>query len=303
MTQYLPQERASLAVQLSNSIVMAARNAMQDVNAAAQLNLTHPLRTYAEWVSHFGSKEGGSKLYGDIIDAVVAQTKKPDACFVAGTLVHTQEGLVAIEKIKVGDYVLSKPENGEGEQSYQRVSKTFVHEAQEVICVDVDWYTVQQGREAAVTGNPLAGGYLPFVVTANHPFWVVGKGWVEAERLRPGKDVLEFADGSQHQVADKSRIIRTLQEDIGFLIRGVFCPIVFTESKSRAVDLSGNSIHVSYKLEDEIENDGVEWWEELEEDRLRRTVYNLEVENTHTYYVGEQGVWVHNKLPSGVTLD
>lgn len=28
---------------------------------------------------------------------------------------------------------------------------------------------------------------------------------------------------------------------------------------------------------------------------LRQTVYNLEVANFHTYFVGEQGVWVHNK--------
>jgi hypothetical protein len=27
----------------------------------------------------------------------------------------------------------------------------------------------------------------------------------------------------------------------------------------------------------------------------RQTVYNLEVENFHTYFVGAQGVWVHNK--------
>ncbi len=27
---------------------------------------------------------------------------------------------------------------------------------------------------------------------------------------------------------------------------------------------------------------------------MRRKVYNLEVANTHTYYVGEQGLWVHN---------
>jgi hypothetical protein len=28
--------------------------------------------------------------------------------------------------------------------------------------------------------------------------------------------------------------------------------------------------------------------------RLRTRVYNFEVEDNHTYYVGEWGVWVHN---------
>lgn len=27
---------------------------------------------------------------------------------------------------------------------------------------------------------------------------------------------------------------------------------------------------------------------------IRRTVFNIEVENTYTYYVGEPGVWVHH---------
>jgi len=31
--------------------------------------------------------------------------------FVAGTLVHTERGLVPIQEIKVGDRVLSRPEN------------------------------------------------------------------------------------------------------------------------------------------------------------------------------------------------
>ena len=36
--------------------------------------------------------------------------------FVAGTLVHTDQGLVPIQDIKVGDLVLSKHENGESEK-------------------------------------------------------------------------------------------------------------------------------------------------------------------------------------------
>jgi len=77
------------------------------------------------------------------------------ACFVAGTMVHTKDGLKPIEEIKVGDYVLSKPENG-GELAYKQVTKTFVRENAEV-------WGVKYGIEGV--------GHL-IATTAEHPFWI-----------------------------------------------------------------------------------------------------------------------------------
>jgi hypothetical protein len=54
--------------------------------------------------------------------ALYIKDKKMTASgFVAGTLVHTDKGLVPIEQLKVGDMVLSKHESGEGEQAYKPV--------------------------------------------------------------------------------------------------------------------------------------------------------------------------------------
>ena len=44
--------------------------------------------------------------------------------FVGGTLVHTEEGLVPIEQLKIGDKVLSKAANGLGELIYKAVMNT-----------------------------------------------------------------------------------------------------------------------------------------------------------------------------------
>lgn len=46
-------------------------------------------------------------------------------CFVAGTPVHTREGLRPIEEIPVGDFVLSQPQFT-GEVGYRRVADTFI---------------------------------------------------------------------------------------------------------------------------------------------------------------------------------
>jgi hypothetical protein len=46
--------------------------------------------------------------------------------FVAGTLVHTDKGLVPIDKLKIGDMVLSRPENNpDAPNEYKRVLSTF----------------------------------------------------------------------------------------------------------------------------------------------------------------------------------
>jgi hypothetical protein len=235
-----------------------------------------------------------------IITSVVDRTKNPNGpCFVAGTLVHTKEGLVPIEKIKVGDRVLSRHESGEGEQSYQRVTETFVHENRKVLCVDV---FPENGFLAAEAEHRTMNTacYFPLVVTANHPFWVIDKGWVKAKdlhaSLRTEINRLQLADGSLAYVDDVSVVVRTQQPDLGWLMGGKYCPIRFDENESRWVDFSNGSIITTHEFNERILNNGVEWWLRKDCDRLRRTVYNLEVEKTHTYYVGEQGVWVHNKM-------
>lgn len=62
-------------------------------------------------------------------------------CFVAGTLVHTKDGLKKIEEIQVGNVVLSKSDVS-GEMSYQRVVNTFVRQADAIYKVSFEDGTV-----------------------------------------------------------------------------------------------------------------------------------------------------------------
>ncbi len=147
---------------------------------------------------------GGAKL----------ASEKISYCFVAGTLVTTEDGQKPIEEIQIGDKVLSEnPETGE--IAYKTVEETYINETDELIHVHVNGETIS--------------------ATPNHPFYVDKLGWTLAKNLRAG-DVLVLSNGEYV-------VIEWIQHEI---------------------------------LESPIK------------------VYNFEVEDFHTYFVGESSVLVHN---------
>ncbi|MCC0567295.1 polymorphic toxin-type HINT domain-containing protein [Brevibacillus borstelensis] len=96
-------------------------------------------------------------------------------CFTAGTKVQTDEGEKNIEDIEVGDKVLSKDDET-GEMAYKEVEWLFQRDVEET-------YNITVGDEVITT-------------TDEHPFWIVGKGWVESKNLTVG-DVLTTTDGKE----------------------------------------------------------------------------------------------------------
>ncbi|MFZ6760928.1 polymorphic toxin-type HINT domain-containing protein [Undibacterium sp. Ji50W] len=113
------------------------------------------------------------------INGSTQTVKDSGGCFVKGTLVHTQNGLVPIENIRVGDWVLSQPEET-GELAYRFVANTFVYQ-------DKDIYRVSYVNEQGILESIFA--------TPNHPFWVKDVGWVRADHLHINQ-VLELKDRS-----------------------------------------------------------------------------------------------------------
>jgi Pretoxin HINT domain/Pre-toxin TG len=101
------------------------------------------------------------------------------SCFVAGTLILTPAGYRVIETLQAGDIVLAgNPETGEVKPC--QVLQTFEREVSQVL-------DVQVGNET-------------ITCTAEHPFWVQGKGWVGAGDLVVG-DLLTTQTGAIVQVA------------------------------------------------------------------------------------------------------
>ncbi|SFX09992.1 intein C-terminal splicing region/intein N-terminal splicing region/RHS repeat-associated core domain-containing protein [Thermoactinomyces sp. DSM 45891] len=95
-------------------------------------------------------------------------TPKPISCFTAGTLIATSVGEKPIEEIQIGDKVLAKDEKT-GNLDYKKVVHLFEREVDEIYEV----YVSDQKIET----------------TAEHPFWVEGKGWTKVKDLREGDNL------------------------------------------------------------------------------------------------------------------
>ena len=135
-------------------------------------------------------------------------------CFIAGTMILTACGLTAIENIKAGDKVLSAdPDTGISEEKTVLVS--FHRTVSELVHLKI-------GSEVITT-------------THNHPFYVYGKGFINAGKLK----ISDYLLDCYH---NKRKI-----DDISF-----------------------------------------------ETTEVPTNVYNFEVEDFHSYFVGKSLILVHN---------
>lgn len=199
------------------------------------------------------------------------------ACFPKGTLVHTQNGLVLIEQIKVGDMVLSKHENSEGEQAYKPVTRVFEHGPTKVVRV---WYVEDAEK-------PSYGGAV--FTTQDHPFWVEGAGWTEARFLVGRSELARVPLHSTQGVRIQGvrHVVATSRPNIGWICSSGN----IIDEIGMEWDFDTNSLHQSdIYLEEDLT-----YSESFHDNPMKVPVWNLEVEDFHTYYVGKDGLWVHNK--------
>jgi hypothetical protein len=325
-------ERAWQAVQIQQYIVEAGHMDVVDGNAMAALNLYHPALSFNELKAKYEKDYAGDALWEKVIDAAQENTQ-PSAmgCFVAGTLVHTKEGLRPIEEIQVGDYVLSKPEDGAGNPEYKRVAKAFVHDNREIWYVrwtDDEPFERWERGEISLEERRALGGPWYVLTTPNHPFWVVDsdevlfssgyrehydpmdpdtpcppwpeRQWVRADHLVDGMK-LQLADGRKVTVSASRRVYVTNDPMVGWVddsFHGIGVPVDFEnldEQPRRA--LRGEwyapetgwfaNTNEAYLADCESFGHAPESW-------YRGKVYNLEVEDFHTYFVDTLGAWVHN---------
>ena len=108
----------------------------------------------------FGAVGGLARAYRGGAQANYEDTP---ACFVAGTKVAVEDGLVVIEEIETGDLVWAFNEST-GEVGLYPVLEAFKRTSTYVVLLTV-------GDEEIIT-------------TPEHPFWVAGQGWTPAKGLK-----------------------------------------------------------------------------------------------------------------------
>ena len=139
----------------------------------------------------FNAKLHESALYNtfQIITGLTALTTgsfakgmRNPVCFVAGTMILTAAGLVAIKKIKAGDKVTST-NTSTFETAEKTVVRTFVNDSPNLVHITVN--------KEKITSTP------------GHKFYVPNSGWVPACELRVGI-TLALANGSYADVENVS---------------------------------------------------------------------------------------------------
>lgn len=290
--------QAEEAVRLMSGFMTTARNRLPNAHALAQLGFAAPIPTVDElWEEARRTGAMGDALCQKVMYLAGQAMRSPlelvqpktvgcseGGGFLAGTLVHTKHGLKPIEQIQVGDWVLSKPAFGEGEQAYKQVT----HATSEEKAV---WNAVvfNKTERDLVVARGLMYGYeimSRIVAEPNQTFWVQGKGWLAF------KDIWEF----EHLLLENGQPA-VVNHFVNLFQIANSKTLAFASRCSGMYD--GHLIDIA--LGEDVENcfpeeifpEPIESDFENPETYFHTRVFSLAVEDFHTYYVGTKGLWVH----------
>ncbi|MBR4032660.1 MAG: HNH endonuclease [Clostridia bacterium] len=120
---------------------------------------------------------GDAYVIGAILGSAYAISHP--VCFVSGTLVNTPEGHKAIENISKGDMVYSHNIT-KNQTTVETVTDIFVSETTELVHITIANETIS--------------------CSPTHPFWIMGKGWVEAQALTT-QDKVYLLNGDTQEIS------------------------------------------------------------------------------------------------------
>ena len=310
------EDLSIIAVNIRNAFVNTARQSIADPRVFTKLEGEKPLWDYkvkeAELAAEgYSGRELHDKLMKDAFDVdLLTKETKYVGCFVSGTLINTNVGYIQIQDIKVGDLVLSSPEFGDGTQKeYKKVVNLFNAKAENIWQLSIGCY-----KTIIETG--LYQDIKEFIyLTERHPVYVVesefnpdrANQWIAASELIPGEIIfLTTQEGDEYFEISGIKPVREIEKNIGFC-ENQDAPgdmdsfVKFNDDSTYETIGFWNSTPTDTIFKGNFKNfdKNDEYLEELlgkniSAKILTMPVFNIEVEDYHTYFVGELGLWVHN---------
>jgi hypothetical protein len=164
------------------------------------------------------------------------------SCFAAGTPILTPNGHKQIQNFRPGDKVLARNEhNPDGEVREQTIEEVFELQA-EIVEVVVNDKTIE--------------------TTAEHPFYVIDRGWVPVVELKEGDQLLGHSDAASrvHSIRFTDKIrpvfnIRVAQDHTYFVGADNWAFSVWVHNRYDVRKVGEDQ----YKIYDEVEKAYVKW--------------------------------------------
>lgn len=236
--------------------------------------------------------------------------------FPAGTLVHTKTGLIPIHEIKVGDMVLSRSKWGGKDTltEYRCVSRVFC--SREELIYRLVYCDPKENEEYEyASGKKLKVNML--FLSEEYPVWnETEKDWMPTFTLKLGHyvELSSFDSNKEYIVLSVYPVLKvdnyhieSNKEALIDLTKVGFCcadknsgddMILNTSDGIKAYTIQDwNSEYDFEHSYDGIPEEDIDYLYSLNVSTngvLSTDVYNLEVEDFHTYFVGVDGIWVHD---------
>lgn len=214
-------------------------------------------------------------------------TSDPPGCFLAGTLVLTNEGRKKIEDIEVGDKVLARNDKT-GEQGYKKVVRLFRGEADRVVHLKITPKHVLAKR--STRGRTRRRSHVS----------TRRRSSAKAKASEDGDGSGSGGDADDPDPDAEGAVSETTPAELSGLAKDATQTLLCTREHPFYVPGRGWVVAGKLAVGDELVDDHgealvVTSWE-IREQEVRH--YNFEVEDWHTYFVAQteedRGVWVHN---------
>lgn len=228
--------------------------------------------------------------------------------FVAGTFVHTDKGLIPIQNLQVGDLILTSRKKGVTE--FRPVLTTFSYHNQEVYELILELY--DESQESTITNRKTL---IDIFYCGNETkiFNDFENRWVNTFNAFDCCGFFNIRPKYPH--VNKSQVLAinllSIWQKFGVGFGDEMFPCMtfsqFESNNFNTLVIDGENYgkydeeflldsHFRNLETQEDKNTIVEFINRTEklQGSVYQTLYQLEVEKTHTYFIGENGLWVHD---------